>query len=203
MAKKFTDKLKAKIGIGEKGAKNGPESAPKNEAAIEGAERAESGEAAQAREKKAPAAPPRLLLGWEPEIYDDTDVCRVLGWRRSKLAGYRRPGNKGVCWDVVGGHVGMTGGCVRMLMAVAEIEWPRWAEARGLKRIGREDGIWTVKMIRRNPNVQMASVEVIATGEVKACRVRDSRKLAIGEVFDCRMEGGRLVMKESLNTEAW
>ena len=97
----------------------------------------------------------------------------------------------------------MTGHCVRALMAVAEIEWPRWAEARGLKRIGREDGIWTVKMMRRNPNVQMASVEVIATGEVKACRVRDSRKLAIGEVFDCRVEGGRLVMKESLNTEAW
>ena len=62
MAKKFTDKLKAKIGIGEKGAKNGPESAPKNEAAIEGAERAESGEAAQASEKKAPAAAPRGLF---------------------------------------------------------------------------------------------------------------------------------------------
>ena len=203
MAKKFTDKLKAKIGIGEKGAKNGPESAPKKEAAIEGAERAESGEAAQAREKKAPAAPPRILLGWEPEIYDDTDVCRVLGWRRSKLAGYRRPGNKGACWDVVGGHVGMTGHWVRALMAVAEIDWPRWAEAMGLKRIGREDGIWTVKMLRRHPNVQMASVEVIATGEVKACRVRNSRRIAIGEVFDCRVEGGRLVMKESLNTEAW
>lgn len=203
MAKKFTDKLKAKIGIVEKDAKNGPGSAPKNEAAIEGAERAESGEAAQAREKKAPAAPPRMLLGWWPEIYDNTDACRVLGWRRHKLVEYLQRCVWGTVFDRVGMHIGITGRCLRQLMAVAEIDWPRWAEARGLKRIGREDGIWTVKMMRRNPNVQMASVEVIATGEVKACRVRDSRKLAIGEVFDCRVEGGRLVRSEELNKEAW
>lgn len=109
----------------------------------------------------------------------------------------------GTVFDRVGMHIGITGRCLRQLMAVAEIDWPRWAEARGLKRIGREDGIWTVKMLRRHPNVQMASVEVIATGEQKPCQVRDSRKLAIGEVFDCRVEGGRLVMKESLNTEVW
>lgn len=202
MAKRFTDRLKEKIGVKE-GAKNGPASAPKEGRQIVAADGAAQGEAAQAAQKKAPAAQPRMLLGWWPEIYDNTDACRVLGWRRHKLVEYLQRCVWGTVFDSVGMHIGITGRCLRQLMAVAEIDWPRWAEARGLKRIERDDGIVTVKMMRRNPNVQMASVEVIATGEVKACRVRDSRKLAIGEVFDCRVEGGRLVRSEELNKEAW
>ncbi len=203
MAKKMMDKLKARIGIEQKGAKNAPASSPKKDPPTDGAEGVARGEAAQRPEKKAPAAEPQKLLGWWPEIYDDTDVCRVLGWRKRKLIEYRMPWTYTEEWDIVDFHAGMTGKCIRQLKGVPEEDWPRWTDENGLKRIEPADGIWTVKMVRRNPNLQMATVEVIATGELKPCRVRDARRITIGEVFDCRMEGGRLVMKECLNTEAW
>lgn len=205
MAKKMMDKLKARIGIEQKGAKNAPASSPKKDPPTDGAEGVARGEAAQRPEKKAPAAEPQKLLDWWPEIYDDTDVCRVLGWRKRKLGEYRElPWTRGEDWDVVGGHVGMTGRFMRECTCQYEYEaWQRLADENGLKRIEPADGIWTVKMVRRNPNLQMATVEVIATGELKPCRVRDARRIAIGEVFDCRMEGGRLVMSEGLNTEMW
>lgn len=204
MAKKMMDKLKARIGIEQKGAKNGPGSAPEEGRQIVAAEGATQGEAAQAAQKKAPAAQPPKLIGWWPEIYDDTDVCRVFGWRRRKLAEYRLlPWTGGEEWDVVGMHVGMTGKWIRQIKGVSEAEWPEWAERNGLKRIERDDGIVTVKMKRRHPNRQMATVEPLASVEQVVCRVRDSGRIEIGQVFDCRMEGGRLVMKESLNTEAW
>ena len=203
MAKRMMEKLKSRIGIEQKGAKNGPGSAPKDARQIAEADGAARGEAAPAAQKKAPAAQPPKLLGWWPEIYDDTDVCRVLGWRKRKLIEYRMPWTYTEEWDIVDFHAGMTGKCIRQLKGVPEEDWPRWTEENDLKRIEPADGIWTVRMVRRNPNLQMATVEVIATGEQKPCRVRDARRIAIGEVFDCRMEGGRLVMKESLNTEAW
>ena len=203
MAKKMMDKLKARIGIEQKGAKNTPASSPKKDPPTDGAEGVARGEAAQRPEKKAPAAEPQKQLGWWPEIYDDTDVCRVLGWRKRKLIEYRLGWLWGAVFDSVGMHIGTTGKCLRELKGVPEEDWPRWAEENGLKRIERDDGIWTVRMERRNPNHQMATVDVIATGEQKPCRVRDARRIAIGEVFDCRMEGGRLVMAEGLNTEVW
>lgn len=202
MAKRFTDRLKEKIGVKE-GAKNGPGSAPREGRQIVAAEGAAQGEAAQAAQKKAPAAQPPKLLGWWPEIYDDTDVCRVVGWRRKKLAESRLPWTRGEEWEIVGLHVGMTGKWLRQIKGVPEAEWHQWAEKNGLKRIGREDGIVTVEMKRRHPNRQMATVEPQASVEHVVCRVRDSHRLVIGQVFDCRMEGGRLVMKESLNPEAW
>lgn len=202
MAKRFTDRLKEKIGVKE-GAKNGPGSAPKDARQIAEADGTAQGEAAQAAQKKAPAAQPPKLLGWWPEIYDDTDVCRVVGWRRRKLAESRLPWTRGEEWEIVGLHVGMTGKWLRQIKGVPEAEWPEWAERNGLKRIERDDGIVTVEMKRRHPNRQMATVEQLASVEKVVCRVRDSHRLEIGQVFDCRMEGGRLVMKESLNTEAW
>ena len=205
MAKRMMEKLKSRIGIEQKGAKNGPASSPKKDPPTDGADGSARGEAAQRPEKKAPAAEPRKLLGWWPEIYDDTDVCRVLGWRKRKLGEYRElPWTRGEDWDVVDGHVGMTGKFLREYTGLDVDEArQRWSEENGLKRIEPDDGIWTVKMVRRNPNLQMATVEVIATGEQKPCRVRDARRITIGEVFDCRMEGGRLVMSEGLNTEVW
>ncbi len=203
MAKRFTDRLKEKIGVKE-GAKNGPGSAPKEERKNIGTEGAPQGDAAQAAQKKAPAAQPPKLLGWWPEIYDDTDVCRVIGKRRRVLAEYRLlPWTCGEDWDIVGKHVGMTGKWIRQIKGVSEAEWTEWAEMNGLKRIERDDGIVTVEMKRRHPNRQMATVEPLASGEQVVCRVRDSQRIEIGQVFDCRIEGGRLVMKESLNTEAW
>ena len=205
MAKRMMEKLKSRIGIEQKGAKNGLGSAPKDVRQIAEADAAAQGEAAPAAQKKAPAAEPQKLLDWWPEIYDDTDVCRVLGWRKRKLGEYRElPWTRGEDWDVVGGHVGMTGRFMRECTCQYEYDaWQRLADKNGLKRIEPDDGIWTVKMVRRNPNLQMATVEVIATGEQKPCRVRDARRIAIGEVFDCRMEDGRLVMSEGLNTEVW
>ena len=203
MAKKMMDKLKARIGIEQKGAKNAPASSPKKDPPTDGAEGVARGEAAQRPEKKAPAAQPPKLIGWWPEIYDDTEVCRVVGWRRKKLAESRLPWTRGEEWEIVGLHVGMTGKWIRQIKGVSEDEWPQWAEKNGLKRIGREDGIVTVEMKRRHPNLQMATVEPLGSVEQVVCRVRDSRRIEIGQVFDCRMEGGRLVMKESLNPEAW
>ena len=203
MAKRMMEKLKSRIGIEQKGAKNDPGSAPKDARQIAEAGGAAQGETAPAAQKKAPAAQPPKMLGWWPEIYDDTDVCRVVGWRRKKLAESRLPWTGGEEWDVVGMHVGMTGKWIRQIKGVSEAEWPEWAERHGLKRIERDDGIVTVEMKRRHPNRQMATVEPLASVEQVVCRVRDSGRIEIGQVFDCRMEGGRLVMKESLNTEAW
>lgn len=82
MAKRFTDRLKEKIGVKE-GEKNGPGSAPKEERKNIGAEGAKQGEAAQAAQKK----PPRRS-------------------RQSCSAGGRRSMTTRTCagwWDGVGG----------------------------------------------------------------------------------------------------
>ena len=202
MAKRFTDKLKEKCGVG---AKNGPVGVREKTPPTDAADAAKQPGGAESHEKKAPAAEPPKLIGMWAEIYDDTDVCRVLGWRKRKLGEYRElPWTRGEDWDVVDGQVGMTGKFLREYTGLDVDEaWQRWSDKNGLKRIERDNGIWTVKMVRRNPNLQMATVEVIGTGEQKPCRVRDARRIAIGEVFDCRMEGGRLVMSEGLNTEVW
>ena len=203
MAKKMMDKLKARIGIEQKGAKNGLGSAPKDVRQIAEADAAAQGEAAPAAQKKAPAAQPPKMLGWWPEVYDDTDVCRVLSMRKRRIVAMRKTAPRGEGWDVIGLHAGFTGEWIRKMAAVSKEGWLEWAAANGLKRIEPNDGIVTVELRQRYANAQVAGVSIVATGRMEVCRVRDSRMMTLGEQFDCRRSDGRLYLVESLNTERY
>lgn len=202
MARRMMEKLKSKIGIEQKGAKNAPASSPGKEGLLFSAESERCAEVAQCAEKKTPAAQPMKMLGWYPEIYDDTDVCRVLGLRRKELAEVRKT-ERGECWNVVGMHAGMSAKWIRWKAGVGEEEWPAWSAGKELKRIEPDDGIVTVALLRRHPNSQMVNVWLLANGEFELCKVRDSRMMKLGQQFDCRRVDGRLYLVESLNTERW
>ena len=200
MAKRFTDKLKEKCGVG---AKKRPCGRSRKNAADW---RGRRGEAAWGRgiaRKKAPAAEPPKLIGMWAEIYDDTDVCRVLSMRKRRIVAMRKTAPRGEGWDVIGLHVGFTGEWIRKMAAVSKEGWLEWAATNGLKRIEPNDGIVTVELRQRYANAQVAGVAIVATGRMEVCRVRDSRMMTLGEQFDCRRSDGRLYLVESLNTERY
>ena len=203
MAKKMMDKLKSKIGIAQKDAKNAPASAPGKMRQIVGETCAESAGAVESSEKKNPGAEPQKLIGWLPEIYDDTDVCRALSMRRRWLGRLRQVSYEHEKWDIVGKHAGMTAKWIRETGKISEDEWRKWVEAKGLKRIEPDDGIVTVELKRRHENKQMVTVQILASKELEVCRVRNSEWMVVGEQFDCRRAEGKLYLVESLNTERW
>jgi len=200
MAKRFTDKLKEKCGVG---AKNGPVGVREKTPPTGAADAAKQPGGAESHEKKAPAAEPPKLIGMWAEIYDDTDVCRVLSMRKRRIVAMRKTAPRGEGWDVIGLHVGFTGEWIRKMAAVSKEGWLEWAAANGLKRIEPNDGIVTVELRQRYANAQVAGVAIVATGRMEVCRVRDSRMMTLGEQFDCRRSDGRLYLVESLNTERY
>lgn len=129
-------------------------------------------------------------------IYDDTDVCRALGLLRRTVVRARQAGRRGVDWDCVDRHGGMTLGWIR--------QWNANVNLGGVKPIGPGDGIVTVQVTGRVMNGDVVQARRVADGTCVTVRgIRNAWYLHVGDEIDCRMQGGMLTFAPELNRERY
>ena len=131
----------------------------------------------------------------EDAVYDDTDVCRVLGIRRRILVQHRTAASRGKDWECAGEHAGMKEGWIRRWNAKADIE--------SMKPIEEGDGITTVKVAGHVPNRETVLAVKVSDGARVIARVPDAQLLHRGDEMDCRMQGGMLTYAPELNRERY
>ena len=150
-----------------------------------------------ARASEPPPEPPKEELPppASPKVYDDTDVCRLLGIRRRVLVARRKAAPRGSAWDVVGEHVGMTENWIK--------EWNCKAAVCSLKPVEKGDGIHTLEVIAKTSNIRLAVCRVIADGRTETVGVPDNRTLYIGDQFDAKKVGKRLEYVPEINVERY
>lgn len=137
------------------------------------------------------------VLKKTPAVYDDTDVCRLVGLRKRVLVRDRRPDTRGTLWDAAGDHCGMT----REWMAERNPRAPK-AILDALEPLHKGDGVVTCQIVSNHlPNREAMLCAKVATGEKIVVRVRDSGEFCIGDQIDVVQEGGRYVYSAKLNPE--
>ncbi len=129
-------------------------------------------------------------------IYDDTDVCWALGLLRRTVVRARQAGRRGVDWDCVDGHAGMTLGWIR--------SWNANVNLGGVKPIGPGDGIVTVQVTGRVMNGDVVQAQRVADDTCVMVRgIRNAWYLYVGDEIDCRVQGGMLTFAPELNRERY
>ena len=137
-----------------------------------------------------PVEPPKLL-----SIYDDTDVCRVLGLRKRIVVAARTEKTRGQDWAVEGEHVGMTGDWILRKNPSVDL--------KNLQPIKNRDGIVTVRIIGRATNNQVLIGQKVCDGRKVMVRVRDGRDHFRGDEMDTRLIGTMHQFIESLTPEKY
>ena len=132
-----------------------------------------------------------------PEIYGDVEVCRVLKIRRRKIAEARTKKARGLDWDCVGRHAGMTMKWIQEVALQQGIVPDFFGEA--LHPIQEGDGVVSCKLIGTWPNRTRVTVEVVATGEVTVATVRDAAEFHLFDIFDARDYGREIAWAAELN----
>ena len=135
------------------------------------------------------------------EVYGDVEVCRLLKIRRRKIAEARTKQTRGVDWDCVGLHAGMT---------------KKWIEETAIKQgivpdffnvpltpIKENDGIVSCKLLGTWPNRTKVTVEIVATGEAKVATVRDANEFHLYDIFDARDYGREIQWTAELNNATY
>ena len=136
-----------------------------------------------------------------PEVYGDVEVCRLLKIRRRKIAEARTKATRGIDWDCVGLHAGMT---------------KKWIEETAIKQgivpdffnvpltpIKENDGIVSCKLLGTWPNRTKVTVEVVATGEAKVATVRDANEFHLYDIFDAKDYGREIQWTAELNNATY
>lgn len=140
--------------------------------------------------ERTPVEPPKLM-----SIYDDTDVCRVLGLRKRIVVAARTEKTRGQDWAVEGEHVGMTGDWILRKNPSVDL--------KNLQPIKNRDGIVTVRIIGRATNNQVLIGQKVCDGRKVMVRVRDGRDHFRGDEMDTRLIGTMHQFIESLNPEKY
>ena len=135
------------------------------------------------------------------EVYGDVEVCRLLKIRRRKIAEARTKATRGIDWDCVGLHAGMT---------------KKWIEETAIKQgivpdffnvtltpIKENDGIVSCKLLSTWPNRTKVTVEVVATGEAKVATVRDANEFHLYDIFDAKDYGREIQWTAELNNATY
>ena len=135
------------------------------------------------------------------EVYGDVEVCRLLKIRRRKIAEARTKATRGIDWDCVGLHAGMT---------------KKWIEETAIKQgivpdffnvtltpIKENDGIVSCKLLGTWPNRTKVTVEVVATGEAKVATVRDANEFHLYDIFDAKDYGREIQWTAELNNATY
>ena len=125
----------------------------------------------------------------------------MLRIRRRAIAAARTKQTRGVDWDCVGLHAGMT---------------MKWIKEEALRRgivpdffggalrpINPDDGVVSCKMLGTWPNRQRVTVEIVATGEAKVATVPNADLMHLYEIFDCRLFGTELQWTADLNNAVY
>ena len=136
-----------------------------------------------------------------PEVYGDVEVCRLLKIRRRKIAEARTKATRGIDWDCVGLHAGMT---------------KKWIEETAIKQgivpdffnvpltpIKENDGIVSCKLLGTWPNRTKVTVEIVATGEAKVATVRDANEFHLYDIFDAKDYGREIQWTAELNNATY
>lgn len=135
------------------------------------------------------------------EVYGDVEVCRYLRIRRRKLAEARTKATRGIDWDCVGLHAGMTMKWIHQEALRLGIV-PDFHGAP-LTPIKEGDGVVSCKLIGTWPNRTRVTVEVVATGEIKVATVRDANEFHLNEIFDARDYGREIAWAAELNNATY
>ena len=161
-----------------------------------------AGTCAERMEEHAPSSkgmPKQEAVNQRPAhatIFDDTDVCRALGLLKREVVKRRTAERRGMDWDVVDGHAGMTAAWIR--------GWNANADLRCLKPVQPGDGIVTVRVTGRVINGDLVQAERVADGTRVTVRgIRNAWYLHVGDEMDCRMQGGMLAFDTELNKERY
>ena len=113
--------------------------------------------------------------------------------RRRVLVATRTKKARGVDWDCIGQHAGMTEAWIRA----------RGGDPSSLRPIEHGDGIVTVSACSRVANINVIVCFRVASGERAIVMVHDSRLIHIGDQFDCRKVGTKLYRDNALNPEVY
>ena len=142
------------------------------------------------------AAGPAGSAGGKPvEVYGDVSVCRALRIRRRVIAAARTKESRGVDWDCVGLHAGMTWEWI----ARKAVELNVVPDFGKLDPIVAGDGVASCILMAVVPNPQRAIVDLAATGERRIVWVKDSTTMHLREIFDCFDDHGVLSARADLN----
>lgn len=131
------------------------------------------------------------------EVYGDVEVCRLLKIRRRKIAEARTKATRGVDWDCVGLHAGMTKKWIKET-AIKQGIVPDFFNVP-LTPIKENDGIVSCKLLGTWPNRTKVTVEIVATGEAKVATVRDANEFHLYDIFDARDYGREIQWTAELN----
>lgn len=129
------------------------------------------------------------------EVYGDVSVCRALRIRRRVIAAARTKESRGVDWDCVGLHAGMTWEWI----ARKAVELNVVPDFGKLDPIVAGDGVASCILMAVVPNPQRAIVDLAATGERRIVWVKDSTTMHLREIFDCFDDHGVLSARADLN----
>ena len=130
----------------------------------------------------------------ETALYDDTDVCQVLGLRKRVLVQHRATSKRGIDWDVCGYHAGMSAKWI--------LKWNSKADLKRVKPLQPGDGIVTVRVAGRVLNGDVVRGRRVADGTCVTVRgIRNAWYLRAGDELDCRLIGGGLAFDPALNRE--
>ena len=135
------------------------------------------------------------------EVYGDVEVCRLLKIRRRKIAEARTKATRGVDWDCVGLHAGMTKKWIQET-AIKQGIVPDFFNVP-LTPIKEGDGIVSCKLLGTWPNRTKVTVEIVATGEAKVATVRDANEFHLYDIFDARDYGREIQWTAELNNATY
>ena len=136
-----------------------------------------------------------------PEVYGDVEVCRLLKIRRRKIAEARTKATRGIDWDCVGLHAGMTKKWIQET-AIKQGIVPDFFKVQ-LTPIKEGDGICSCKLLGTWPNRMKVTVEVVATGEAKVATVRDANEFHLYDIFDAKDYGREIQWTAELNNATY
>lgn len=135
-------------------------------------------------------------------VYGDVEVCAALRIERFKLAEARKMARRGVDWECVGEHAGMTDNWV---LAAAQERGIPMADIMRMKPIITGDGVVSCKVVGVWPNLERVTVEVVATGVREVAQVPriDRSGMRLNDVFDARRFGASLAWVSDLNNAVY
>ena len=132
-----------------------------------------------------------------PEVYGDVEVCRLLKIRRRKIAEARTKATRGIDWDCVGLHAGMTKKWIQET-AIKQGIVPDFFNVQ-LTPIKEGDGVCSCKLRGTWPNRTKVTVEVVATGKAQVATVRDANEFHLYDIFDAKDYGSEIQWTAELN----
>lgn len=128
-----------------------------------------------------------------PDVFPDGEVCRLIGKNRNYLIRSRKTRSKGVDWDTVGHHAGMTAEWILKERPDADLEQiVPW-------RIKPGDGVVSVEVVQHTMDFQKLACRRLSDGAFVVVIVDDASRFLNGEQFDAQEICGTYRWNEALN----